>query len=214
MGQDAGGGQARNAVRTKQNILLAAVREFAGNGYEGARIDAIASSAGANKRMIYHYFGSKTQLYIAVLEHIYGDFRNEEAGLDLDHLSPVQAIEALIDFTFGYFIQVPEFIKIINDENLRSARFLKQSERIFTMHSPLVSKLTAILDKGKKAGAFRSGVDPVELYISIAALCYFYLSNAHTLSVVFGRNLLGAAAIDRHRVHAKTLIVGYLTARP
>lgn len=213
MGKSAEEAPTRDAVRTKRNILLAAMREFAGKGFEGARIDAIAASASANKRMIYHYFGSKAQLYIAVLEHIYGEFRRKEGDLNLDHLPPVEAIEALVDFTFAYFIQVPEFIKIVNDENLRKARFLKQSERILTLHSPLVSKLREILHKGAAAGRFRHGVDPVELYISIAALCYFYLSNAHTLGVVFGKDLLDSAALDRHRNHAKTLILAFLTAR-
>src|SRR6266581_2767499 len=81
-----------DAEKTKRDILTTATREFAKNGYNGARIDAIAARTATTKRMIYYYFGGKEQLYIAVLERAYSQLRDAEQTLDVDHLDPLRAI--------------------------------------------------------------------------------------------------------------------------
>ena len=200
----------RNPEKTKKNILIAAVEEFAENGFGGARVDAIAESSGSNKRMIYHYFGNKEGLYLAVLEHVYADIRSHENELNLNELEPVEAIKLLVDYTFDYFIRNPHFISLLNDENLYKAEHLKQSEKIKNMHSSLLTELTQLLERGVESGDFIEGVDPAQLYISIAAEGYFYLSNAHTLSVIFGKKLLARSEIETRRCHISNVILGYL----
>jgi AcrR family transcriptional regulator len=56
----------RDADATRARLLAAARREFAAFGIAGARVDRIAAEAGSNKAQIYHYFGSKDQLFDAV----------------------------------------------------------------------------------------------------------------------------------------------------
>ena len=68
----------RNSAKTKASILAAARVEFADRGFEGARVDAIAERAGANKRLLYHYFGNKEDLYRAVLLDAYQEIRQGE----------------------------------------------------------------------------------------------------------------------------------------
>ena len=139
----------RDPERTSAAILAAAVKEFHEKGYSGARIDAIAARAGANKRMIYHYFGDKEALYLAVLESGYVGIRSAEAGLRLADLPPKEAIERLIDFTWLYFLDHPEFLSLLNTENLHRAKYLKRSARVFNLHSPLVAALSDILKRGR-----------------------------------------------------------------
>jgi AcrR family transcriptional regulator len=200
----------RDPERTSASILAAAVTEFTEKGYAGARIDAIALRSGANKRMIYHYFGDKDGLYLAVLESAYGGIRTAEAELHLTDLEPVQAIERLIDFTWDYFIAHPEFLSILSTENLHRAKFLKKSKRVLQLHSPLVSMISDVLKRGAERGVFRRDADPVYVYISIASLGIFYLSNRWTLSTIFTRDLTAQPEIRAWGQHISAVILGYL----
>jgi AcrR family transcriptional regulator len=200
----------RDPERTSASILAAAVAEFTEKGYAGARIDAIAERSGANKRMIYHYFGDKDGLYMAVLESAYVGIRSAEAELHLADLEPVEAIERLVGFTWDYFIAHPEFLSILSTENLHRARFLKKSKRVLQLHSPLVSMISDVLKRGAGRGVFRRDADPVYVYISIASLGIFYLSNRWTLSTIFTRDLTAQPEIRAWGRHIAAVILGYL----
>ena len=151
-------------------ILEAAKQEFAAHGLAGARVDRIAAKAGANKRMLYYHVGNKDDLYLAVLEGAYEKIRGEERGLDLEHLDPPEAIKRLIDFTWNYFLRNPEFLALLNTENLARAKHLKRSTKVKSMHSPFVEMIRTVVRRGVESGDFQVAVDPVQLYISIAAL--------------------------------------------
>ena len=200
----------RDADRSHELILRAAMAEFAERGLGGARVDRIATRAGVNKKLIYYYFGSKEKLFLAVLEATYADIRAAEVGLKLESLAPLDAVRALVAFTWEYFLNHPEFLTLVNSENLHGARHLKQSKQVREMHSPLVFLLGEVLERGRKEGVFRGGVDPVQLYITIAALGYFYLSNNPTLSMIFDRNLKAPKALAERLSHITEVIVGYL----
>ncbi|MGN6310079.1 MAG: TetR family transcriptional regulator [Xanthobacteraceae bacterium] len=195
-------------------ILEAAKKEFAAHGLAGARIDRIAAEADANKRMLYYHVGNKEDLYLAVLEAAYEKIRAEERGLDLEHLDPSAAIARLIDFTWNYFIRNPEFLALLNTENVAKARNLKRSTKVKSMHSPFVEMIRTIVDRGVKTGEFRVAMDPVQLYISIAGLCFFYLSNSATLSFIFGRDLLKKDAKEERLQHVIMLVLAALTGQP
>ncbi|QOF76558.1 TetR/AcrR family transcriptional regulator [Variovorax sp. 38R] len=202
--------RSRDADRSQLAILASARDEFAARGLAGARMDSIAERAGLNKRLIYYYFGSKDDLFLAVLERVYADIRAAEQRLHLDEIEPVEAIRQLVSFTWHYYLEHPEFITLLNSENLHGASHLKRSERIQEMNSPLVQLLATVLERGKKDDLFRAGVDPVQLYISIASLCYFYLSNNHTLSAIFGRDLRAPKAMAQRLSHMTDLVLGYV----
>jgi AcrR family transcriptional regulator len=148
-----------------------------------------------------------------VLEGAYEKIRSEERGLDLEHLDPPEAIERLIDFTWNYFLRNPEFLALLNTENLAKARHLKRSTKVKSMHSPFVEMIRTVVTRGVESGDFRVAVDPVQLYISIAALCFFYLSNCATLSVIFGRDLLKKDARDERLAHMVALVLAALTGK-
>ena len=193
--------------RTRQAILAAAEREFAAKGLFGARVGEISRRAGANKRMIYYYFGSKDALYLVVLERVYAGLRGAERRLHLDHLEPQAAIRTLIESNFAYSRAHPEMISLINNENLHRARHLRKSKKVRELHSPLVRLIGDILRHGVAKGVFRRGIDPVELYITIAGIGYFFLSNNWTLSAIFGRDLSSAAAYRRRRRDIGDIVV-------
>ena len=185
----------RNPDDTKRRILAAAKAEFAKKGLGGARVDDIAARAKANKRMMYHYFGNKDDLFGHVVEDAYGEFREREAALELDGLESIAAVKALIAFIWKYFIDNPEFITLVNSENLHKARHIKKSQRMLDMSRSFVGRMQHLLDRGAKAGAFRNGLDPVQVNISSAAVGYYYLTNRFTGSIVFERDLMSEEAV-------------------
>jgi AcrR family transcriptional regulator len=197
----------RDAEATKARIMAAAKREFAKTGLGGARVDVIAEKAKANKRMIYHYFGSKEGLFQAVLEEAYVDIRTAEQKLNLDHLEPREALEKLVRFTWGYYLKNPEFITLVNSENLHRAKHLKNSEVIKVYSRKFVNMVGDILDRGVAAGVFRAGIDAVQLNLTIAAIGYYYLTNRFTGSIVSERDLMDRAALEeRLRFNIETIL--------
>jgi AcrR family transcriptional regulator len=205
--------RARNSTKTKAAILVAGRVEFAERGFEGARVDAIAALAGANKRLLYHYFGNKEDLYRAVLLDAYQEIRRGERALSLDQFGPVDAMDRLVRFTFRHFLANPWFPRLLGTENIENARFLKTLPDIKALHSPLVGQIAGIVARGNEAGIFRRDVDPVQLYISIAALGFFYVSNTATLSVIFERDLTSLGMVQEREAHAVEMVLDYLRTR-
>ena len=200
----------RDADRSRDAILAAARAEFAEHGLGGARVERIAERAAVNKRLIYYYFENKDSLFSAVLEDTYLNIREAEKRLRLTDLTPAEAVRKLTEFTWTYYLEHPEFLTLLNSENLHRARHLDGSTRVRELNSPLVQTLAEILERGRQDGSFRGGVDPVQLYISIAGLSYFYLSNNHTLSAIFGRNLMLPKARNERLSHICDVILGYV----
>jgi AcrR family transcriptional regulator len=200
----------RDPQRNQRRILDAALTEFARHGLGGARVDRIAARSGANKRMLYYYYGSKENLFLAALEESYARIRSAEKALDLEHRDPREALKRLVDFTWRYYLEHPEFMTLLNSENLHKGRHVRRSGRVQDMHSPLVETLRGILRRGEKEGLFRRGVDPVQLYISIAGEGYFYLSNRYTLSRIFDRDLMDGRALAARARHNADMILNAL----
>lgn len=203
----------RDPERTRASILAAATDEFARHGLGGARVDRIAERAKINKRMLYYYFGDKEELFLAVLEATYASIRAAEAELRLLDLAPEAGVRRLVSFTWSYYIAHPEFLTLLNSENLHRGRHLKRSRSIRLMNTPIIAILGELLRRGEAAGRFRPGVDPLELYISIAGICAFYLSNNYTLAAVFDRRVADPANHAARLRHMEELIVSALTNR-
>ena len=167
---------------------MAAAEEFASGGLFGARVDQIARRAETNERMLYYYFGSKEQLFTAVLEHAFSALTEAERVLDLDGVAPVEAVTRLAHFVWDYYRDHPELLRLINNENLHEARYLHKSTRIRELMSPIVAKLGNVLMRGQKAGLFRAGVDPLRFYVTLSGLGYYIVSNRFTLAATLGRD--------------------------
>ena len=186
----------RDPGATKTRILEAAKREFAKFGFGGARVDSIAVRAHANKRMIYHYFSSKEELFTAVLEEAYLDIRAAERKLALDTLEPEEALDTLVRFTWKYYLANPAFLTFVNSENLHKARHLKNSAIINQEYPHFIAVVEGIIDRGVIKGVFRRGLDAVQLNITIAAINYYYLTNRYTGSIIYDRNLMSEKHLD------------------
>ncbi|NGM23268.1 TetR/AcrR family transcriptional regulator [Roseomonas stagni] len=198
------------ATATRQRILDAALVEFAEKGLAGSRVDEIAARAGANKRMLYAHFGSKEELWLVVLEGAYAAKREEERQLDVASLPPAEAMTRLVAFNLRYTSRHPEFVALLNQENLHRAAYLRRSEDVPALYSPMLEALKAVLERGAREGVFRAGVDAMQLYISILGLGHFYVANRHTLSTIFHTPLDTEAAIAAREAHISEVVLGFL----
>jgi TetR/AcrR family transcriptional regulator len=199
----------RDAAKTRAKILKHASVEYAAKGFDGARVDGIARRSRVNKNMIYHYFGSKEGLFLAVLEDVYAAIRARQSDFVLRDHEPVEGMRELVRFTFMAFIEHPEIIGLLNSENLHKGRHLRRSKHIQELYDPLLDTIRTLLDRGRAEGVFRDGIDPVQLYISIAALGYHYLSNHYTLEVIFGIDLVSAERIAARADHVVDMVLSY-----
>ena len=154
----------RDPERTRRAILESATGEFVSNGFAGASVNEIAARANVNKRMLYHYFGKKEELYIAVLERTYIALRTAQTQLKLSKVPPAEAVETFILFTWNYYIQYPELLSLMATENILRGKYLARSERVRDLYIPVMAILDDILKRGAKEGVFRSDVDPRQLY--------------------------------------------------
>ncbi len=202
--------RARNPEQTRRALLDAAASEFARFGFDGARVERIVKAAGCNMRMLYHYFQSKENLYLEVLEGVYSDIRQREQGLDLESLSPLSAIRQLTQFTWDHISANRLFIDIGRNENLVGGRFIRRSKTISEMSSPLIRQISEVIVRGHQTKVFRHEVDALQLYISIVALSAHHLGNVHTLSAVFQTDLSNPGWIAERRKHVEVMVLRML----
>jgi AcrR family transcriptional regulator len=204
----------RDPEGTRRRILAAAAEEFANGGLSGARVDQIARRALTNERMLYYYFGSKEQLFTAVLEQSFSCLSEAERQLDLEGLEPVEAITQLAHFIWNYYFEHQDLLRLLNNENLHEARYIKNSPRINEMMSPVTSVLASILKRGAETGVFRQDVDPLRFYVTLSALGYYVLSNRYTLAAILGRDFTEPEERVEVLKLSTEMVLCYLRSKP
>jgi len=203
-------GRTNDPERTKANILQVAEAEFGEKGLAGARIDEIAAATRTSKRMIYYYFGSKEGLYLAVLEESYRRVRDIESELHLQDLEPEQALRRLVAFTFDHHLNHENYIRLVMSENINRGQFIAQSQRIQELNVPAISAIRHLYQRGVKSGAFRAGLDPVDIHASISALSFFNVSNRHTFGVIFKVDMRSSVYIAHRRDNVVEMIARFV----
>ncbi|HEY4891436.1 MAG TPA: TetR/AcrR family transcriptional regulator [Reyranella sp.] len=195
---------------TKRNILEVATREFARKGYGGARVDAIAARTRTSKRMIYYYFGDKEGLYLAALEEAYSSIRRTEATLDLERLPPEKALSTLVAFTFDYQNAHPEFVRLVMNENILDGIHMARSKTIGRLNNVVIDALKDLLARGRRAGVFRRDLDPLEVHMTISALCVFNVANRATFSTIFKHDMTSPKALTARRAQVVDIVLSYV----
>ena len=197
---------AANRVR----ILAAAAAEFASRGFKGASMDAIAARTRTTRALINYYFGSKEKLYLAVLERVYADIRDAERLLDLDHLPPVEAIRRIVEFTYNYYVEHEDFVRLVVAENQARGRYMKKSAAMRTLNRPIIDTLGGVIARGQAEGVFRADVDPIDVHMAIAALGIFNVTNQYTFGAIFQRAMGAKGDVSRRRRMVVDMVLSWL----
>jgi AcrR family transcriptional regulator len=199
-----------NPEATQRNIIDVAMIEFARNGLSGARIDEIAEKTKTSKRMIYYYFGDKEGLYLRCLEEAYMVVRAGEGQLSLSHLTPVDALRQLVEFTFDHHAGHKDFIRLVMIENIHHAEYLTKSKTIREFNRTAIDNLEEVYRRGVASEAFRGGIEPIDLHWHISALCFFNISNSATFSKIFDVDVLSDAAQAKRRQQVVDMILRFV----
>lgn len=207
-------GRSRSAQTTRANILKAAKKIFARDGYGGARVEKISKAAKSYDSLIYYYFGSKEKLFVAVLEEAYKDVFEAEKNLKLDMADPVQALRTIIQFPFRYYIDNPELIVLLNSENLNKGKHIAKSKSADQYSGPAISILRNVIEEGQRQGVFREDVDSKHLYMAMTALGYFYISNRYTFSFFLNADLMEPAEIEQWGNYISELLLNSVLKKP
>ena len=200
----------RDRERTKREILEIAFAEFAENGLSGGNTDVIAARANITKRLIFYYFNSKEELFVAVLEMAYAKMRVAEEDLHLDALEPEAAIRRLAEFTFDFDHANPEFVRLVTIENIHRGRHISKSRKLREMTRPIINQIATVLEKGVRSGVIRPGLDPHELHMTLNALCFFSVANRHTFEAQFGWDMSSPKARTQRRSEIADLLWRYV----
>jgi len=199
------------AAHSRNDIVEVATAEFAAHGYAGARVDEIAARTRTTKRMIYYYFGSKENLYLAVLEKAYAQIRAIERTVKIDELAPEMALRKLAEATYDHHTTHPEFIRLVSIENIHQAENVKRSKVIVTQNASAIDLLTEVLERGAREGVFRDDLDAVDVHMMISAYACFHVANRYTFGAIFERDMLDPALQESHRRLIGDMIVRTLT---
>lgn len=202
------------AQATRESILKAAIKVFAKSGFAGGRVEQISTAAKSYDRMIYYYFGSKEGLFVAALEEIYRRFNEAEAELALPMAQPVASLKAVIRFIWSYYLKHPEFITLLNSENLHRGKHIAKSMRAREYSSPAIGILDEVLRAGTEQGLFRADLAARDVYLMIASMGYFYLSNRYTLSAFLGEDLEAPAALAHWEGFLTDAVLRHVSAAP
>jgi AcrR family transcriptional regulator len=197
----------------RARILHAAIEEFAARGFKGASMDAIAARTHTTRALINYYFGGKEKVYLAVLEQVYGEIRQAEDRLDLDHLSPVDAIRRIVEFTYNYYLEHEGFVRLVVAENQAGGRCLKKSRAMRSLNRSIIDTLRRVLERGQRDGTFRSDIDAVEIHKAIAALGMFNVTNQHTFAAIFRRDMGTKGDVAGRRAAVTDMILRYVAGR-
>jgi AcrR family transcriptional regulator len=195
----------------RATIVAAAIDEFAARGFKGASMDAIAARTHTTRAMINYYFGSKEKVYQAVLEHCYSEIRHAESFLELEHLAPLAAMRRIVEFTFDYYLSHQYFVRIVVAENQAKGRHIKKLKTMGILNRPILDLLSRVIARGQAGGAFRKGLEPLDVHMAIAALGNFNVSHQHTFTAIFGRDMGAKGDVAARRAVVTDLILSYLT---
>jgi AcrR family transcriptional regulator len=175
----------RNVKATKELLLSAAAEEFAEHGLAGARIDRIAERAGANKRLLYVYFGNKEQLFDAIVER-YVDDLNDAVPID------AQDLGAYAGAVFDHLLQ-----------NLQAVRLV--AWRDFERESPTKAEETAYAKKlaairaAQRAGQLYDGMSAIDLLALTQGMITSWLGATVGLKAAAGKDPMSPRRLKQHR---------------
>lgn len=164
-------------ISKEENILFAAEKLFAENGFQGTSTREISKAANVNISMISYYFGSKEKLYEKLVEYRMneGQFFSKDI-LERKDINEWEKIEKIVDQFAGRVRHHKCFYRIMQREQLHTenpqiVEFLRQTKLGFlTMYSK-------ILESGIENGVFTKN-PPIYLLHSTVSGTLFYASNA------------------------------------
>ncbi|MGZ3609071.1 MAG: TetR/AcrR family transcriptional regulator [Ktedonobacteraceae bacterium] len=209
-------GRVHNAEGAREAILNAAETVFAKHGFDGARVDAIAKTAGYNKSLLFQYFGDKLGLYEAVTRRADKEITEFEMRVLLPLLEDETIasdarrfkifLETIIGGLFDYLLDHPRLTRIVVWEQAEGwqtyTKFLTRSD------VEDADQFRALLHKARRAGLLRSDVDPIIQLTIAEQMCWSYLTSIPLYQILLAdEDLSSAESLARAREYIVAFVV-------
>ena len=130
-----------------------------------------------------------------------------ESTLDLGARPPLEALAHLVRFTFDYQLATADFFRLVMVQNIHRAEHIAQVPEVHDLNLRVINLLRGLCARGAADGAIRPDVDPMDLHMSISALCFFNLSNQHTFLAIFDLDMVSPAATAARRASITDLVL-------
>ncbi|WP_334319184.1 TetR/AcrR family transcriptional regulator [Termitidicoccus mucosus] len=205
-------GHRRDPERTRARLLKTAIQMFSAKGYHGVSVDEVVEAAKVNKRMVYHYFGSKEDLYLAALEEVFGRFVRLEIAPLASDASPMDKLSQLLAANFEFLEKNPEFVRLLLWENLDNGQRLAAHPQYLTKN-PFMDRFRMVVEEGVKAGVFRQPRDMRHLLVNFIGLSFVYYSNRYSLAATIGLKNTGKETHGMRLAQVIDLVLNGLLAR-
>jgi AcrR family transcriptional regulator len=200
--------RAHNTKReTISRLLAMAEREFGAKGLEGARVDDIARAAGVTKQLVYNYYRSKDEIFVSLLDEASAQAMSEMIELELDSLSPPQALREFLNFHFEQYRRYPLLGYTVMEENRRHGIHISARNKFPELMPLLVAKLARVLERGVASGDFKGGADAAAFLATAVLITAGCFVNGHCLSVMMGIDLSTEAGMTAWRDHAVDFVL-------
>lgn len=145
-----------SAAEGKQGqILQAAVRVFAAQGYEATRVGDIATDAGVAYGLVYHYFGSKEAVLDAVFREAWGRLLAALAQAEQTGETAPEQLELVVKIVLRTWRDDPDLVRLLVREVTRSAHIQDELDQI----GQAFATLQRIIERGQSEGTLRADVD-------------------------------------------------------
>ena len=186
-------------MRTRERILEAALGEFAEKGFAGARVDAIASGASINKRMLYHYFGDKEGLFREVLRKKMTQRRAWNLATPDDPMSS-------LPYWFDLACKDRDWVRLLEWEALQFANRQLIDER---RRAKSARQSVQRIEGRQKLGHLTAEMDAGAMLLGMIALSWFPLAFPQLTRLITGCSAEDESFIRKHREFLERVAVAF-----
>lgn len=202
--QKKGDGREQRSEESRARILNSATKIFAEKGFDGSRIDEIAEDAGINKRMLYHYFGSKEDLYVEVLRFNYDKIYILSKNVFNMANDPKENVSRAVRAYFYFLAENEAFVRLTSWEALNGGRFAK---KVIPQFFDLVElEFDDLIKDGIKRHYFRPDIDIRQVIVSVQALCLNYFNRREIVQSLWQEDMLSEGMLEARLQHILALI--------
>jgi AcrR family transcriptional regulator len=169
---------------TESKILEAAKKVFVEKGFDGARMQEIADTAGINKALLHYYFRSKDKLFLTIFEEAFKSFSPKLGLILISDLPFLEKIRLFIESYIDLLLENPFLPLFVLNEISRNPEVIQNV--VVSSIEQIFKNMDAVISKEVELGLIRK-VDTYQLILNIVSMCIFPFAGKPLLKLLFNK---------------------------